>query len=145
MPLKDIPVGSLIHNIELRPGKGGQLVRSAGTVAQLMAKEGSYAHVRLPSGEVRLIHVNCRATIGQIGNLEHENMTLGKAGRSRWLGIRPTVRGSVMNPADHPHGGGEGRAPIGRKYPVSPWGKIAIGGKTRKKKPSDKMIVKKRK
>ena len=145
MPLKDIPVGSLIHNIELRPGKGGQLVRSAGTVAQLMAKEGSYAHVRLPSGEVRLIHVNCRATIGQIGNLEHENMTLGKAGRSRWLGIRPTVRGSVMNPADPPHGGGEGRAPIGRKYPVSPWGKIAIGGKTRKKKPSDKMIVKKRK
>ena len=145
MPLKDIPVGSLIHNIELRPGKGGQLVRSAGTVAQLMAKEGSYAHVRLPSGEVRLIHVNSRATIGQIGNLEHENMTLGKAGRSRWLGIRPTVRGSVMNPADHPHGGGEGRAPIGRKYPVSPWGKIAIGGKTRKKKPSDKMIVKKRK
>lgn len=145
MPLKDIPVGSLIHNIELRPGKGGQLVRSAGTVAQLMAKEGPYAHVRLPSGEVRLIHVNCRATIGQIGNLEHENMTLGKAGRSRWLGIRPTVRGSVMNPADHPHGGGEGRAPIGRKYPVSPWGKIAIGGKTRKKKPSDKMIVKKRK
>lgn len=145
MPLKDIPVGSLIHNIELRPGKGGQLVRAAGAVAQLMAKEGAYAHVRLPSGEVRLIHVNCRATIGQIGNLEHENMTLGKAGRSRWLGIRPTVRGSVMNPADHPHGGGEGRAPIGRKYPVSPWGKIAIGGKTRKKKPSDKMIVKKRK
>ncbi len=145
MALKDIPVGSLIHNIELRPGKGGQLVRSAGTVAQLMAKEGAYAHVRLPSGEVRLIHVNCRATIGQIGNLEHENMTIGKAGRSRWMGIRPTVRGSVMNPVDHPHGGGEGRAPIGRKYPVSPWGKIAIGGKTRKKKPSDKMIVKKRK
>ncbi len=145
MALKDIPVGSLIHNIELRPGKGGQLVRSAGTVAQLMAKEGAYAHVRLPSGEVRLIHVNCRATIGQIGNLEHENMTIGKAGRARWMGIRPTVRGSVMNPVDHPHGGGEGRAPIGRKYPVSPWGKIAIGGKTRKKKPSDKMIVKKRK
>lgn len=145
MALKDIPVGSLIHNIELRPGKGGQMVRSAGTVAQLMAKEGAYAHVRLPSGEVRLVHVNCRATIGQIGNLEHENMTIGKAGRSRWMGIRPTVRGSVMNPVDHPHGGGEGRAPIGRKYPVSPWGKIAIGGKTRKKKPSDKMIVKKRK
>lgn len=145
LPLKDIPVGSLIHNIELRPGKGGQLVRSAGTVAQLMAKEGSYAHVRLPSGEVRLIHITCRATIGQVGNLDHENMTIGKAGRTRWLGIRPTVRGSVMNPTDHPHGGGEGRAPVGRKYPVSPWGKIAIGGKTRKKKPSDKMIVRKRK
>lgn len=143
--LKDIPVGSLIHNIELRPGKGGQLVRSAGTVAQLMAKEGNYAHVRLPSGEVRLIHVNCRATLGQVGNLDYENQTIGKAGRSRWLGIRPTVRGSVMNPTDHPHGGGEGRAPIGRKYPVSPWGKIAIGGKTRKRKPSDKMIVKRRK
>ncbi|MGI6452862.1 MAG: 50S ribosomal protein L2 [Syntrophomonadaceae bacterium] len=145
LPLRDIPVGSLIHNIELRPGKGGQLVRSAGTVAQLMAKEGSYAHVRLPSGEVRLVHLNCRATIGQVGNLDHENITLGKAGRSRWMGIRPTVRGSVMNPTDHPHGGGEGRAPIGRKYPVSPWGKIAIGGKTRKKKASDKMIVRKRK
>jgi len=145
LPLKSIPVGSLIHNIELRPGKGGQLVRSAGAVAQLMAKEGNYAHVRLPSGEVRLVHLNCRATIGQVGNLDHENVTIGKAGRSRWMGIRPTVRGSVMNPVDHPHGGGEGRAPIGRKYPVSPWGKIAIGGKTRKKKPSDKMIVKKRK
>jgi len=145
LPLKDIPVGTLIHNIELRPGKGAQLVRSAGTVAQLMAKEGSYAHVRLPSGEVRLVHVNCRASIGQVGNVEHENQTLGKAGRTRWLGIRPTVRGSVMNPTDHPHGGGEGRAPIGRKYPVSPWGKIAIGGKTRKKKPSDNMIVRKRK
>ncbi len=145
LPLRDIPVGSLIHNIELRPGKGGQLVRSAGTVAQLMAKEGNYAHVRLPSGEVRLVHINCRATVGQVGNLDHENQTLGKAGRSRWLGIRPTVRGSVMNPTDHPHGGGEGRAPIGRKYPVSPWGKIAIGGKTRRKKPSDKMIIRKRK
>ncbi len=145
LPLKNIPVGSLIHNIELRPGKGGQLVRSAGAVAQLMAKEGKYAHVRLPSGEVRLIHVNCRASIGQVGNLDHENITLGKAGRSRWMGIRPTVRGSVMNPTDHPHGGGEGRAPVGRKYPVSPWGKIAIGGKTRRKKPSDNMIVRKRK
>ena len=145
LPLRSIPVGSLIHNIELRPGKGGQLVRAAGAVAQLMAKEGDYAHVRLPSGEVRLIHLNCRATIGQVGNLENENITIGKAGRSRWLGIRPTVRGAVMNPVDHPHGGGEGRAPIGRKYPVSPWGKIAIGGKTRKKKPSDKMIVRKRK
>lgn len=142
--LKDIPVGSLIHNIELKPGKGGQLVRSAGTVAQLMAKEGNYAHVRLPSGEVRLIHQNCKATIGQVGNLEYENIKIGKAGRSRWLGIRPSVRGSVMNPSDHPHGGGEGRAPVGRKYPVSPWGKIAIGGKTRRKKASDKMIIRKR-
>ncbi|NLB88683.1 MAG: 50S ribosomal protein L2 [Syntrophomonadaceae bacterium] len=145
LALRDIPVGSLIHNIELRPGKGGQLVRSAGAVAQLMAKEGAYAHVRLPSGEVRLVHLSCRATIGQVGNLDHENVTIGKAGRSRWLGKRPHVRGSVMNPVDHPHGGGEGRAPIGRKYPVSPWGKIAIGGKTRRKKPSDKMIVRKRK
>ncbi len=142
--LKDIPVGTLIHNIELRPGKGGQMVRSAGAVAQLMAKEGNYAHVRLPSGEVRLVHLNCRATIGQVGNLEYENVNLGKAGRSRWLGIRPAVRGSVMNPPDHPHGGGEGRAPVGRKYPVSPWGKIAIGGKTRRKKPSDRMIVRRR-
>lgn len=145
LPLRAIPVGTLIHNIELRPGKGGQLVRSAGTVAQLMAKEGNYAHVRLPSGEVRLVHVSCRATIGQVGNLENENITVGKAGRSRWMGIRPSVRGSVMNPVDHPHGGGEGRAPVGRKYPVSPWGKIAIGGKTRRKKPSDNMIVRKRK
>lgn len=145
LQLKDIPVGSLIHNIELRPGKGGQLVRSAGAVAQLMAKEGAYAHVRLPSGEVRLVHLSCRATIGQVGNLDHENITIGKAGKSRWMGKRPHVRGSVMNPTDHPHGGGEGRAPIGRKYPVSPWGKIAIGGKTRKKKPSDNMIVRKRK
>ena len=142
--LRDIPVGTLIHNIELRPGKGGQLVRSAGAVAQLMAKEGNYAHVRLPSGEVRLVHLNCRATIGQVGNLEYENVNLGKAGRTRWLGIRPSVRGSVMNPPDHPHGGGEGRAPVGRKYPVSPWGKIAIGGKTRRKKPSDSMIVRRR-
>jgi large subunit ribosomal protein L2 len=109
LPLKDIPVGSLIHNVELRPGKGGQLARSAGTVAQLMAREGNYAHVRLPSGEVRLVHVSCRATIGQVGNLDYENQSIGKAGRSRWMGIRPTVRGSVMNPTDHPHGGGEGR------------------------------------
>lgn len=145
LPLKNIPVGTMIHNIELRPGKGGQIVRAAGTSAQLMAKEGDYAHVRLPSGEVRLIHINCRATVGEVGNLDHENITIGKAGRARWLGIRPTVRGSAMNPVDHPHGGGEGRAPVGRKHPVSPWGKIAIGGKTRKKKPSDKMIVKKRK
>lgn len=145
LSLRDIPVGSHIHNIELRPGKGGQLVRSAGAVAQLMAKEGNYAHIRLPSGEVRLVHISCRATIGQVGNLDHENQTVGKAGKSRWLGIRPTVRGSAMNPADHPHGGGEGRAPIGRKHPVSPWGKIAIGGRTRRKKPSDNMIVRKRK
>ncbi len=145
LPLANIPVGTLIHNIELKAGKGGQIVRSAGASAQLMAKEKDYAHVRLPSGEVRLIHIRCRATIGQIGNLDYENVTVGKAGRSRWKGIRPTVRGSVMNPNDHPHGGGEGRAPVGRKYPVSPWGKIAIGGKTRKKKPSDRMIVKKRK
>lgn len=145
LPLRNIPVGSIIHNIELRPGKGGQIVRSAGASAQLMAKEGDYAHVRLPSGEVRLIHLNCRATIGEVGNLDHENVSLGKAGRSRWKGIRPTVRGAAMNPVDHPHGGGEGRAPVGRKHPVSPWGKIAIGGKTRKRKPSDKMIVKKRK
>ena len=145
LPLKNIPVGTMIHNIELRPGKGGQIVRAAGTSAQLMAKEGDYAHVRLPSGEVRLIHINCRATVGEVGNLDHENITIGKAGRARWSGIRPTVRGSAMNPVDHPHGGGEGRAPVGRKHPVSPWGKIAIGGKTRKKKPSDKMIVKKRK
>ncbi len=142
--LRDIPVGTLIHNIELRPGKGGQLVRSAGAVAQLMAKEGNYAHVRLPSGEVRLVHLNCRATIGQVGNLDYENVNLGKAGRTRWLGVRPSVRGSVMNPPDHPHGGGEGRAPVGRKYPVSPWGKIAIGGKTRRKKPSDSMIIRRR-
>ena len=145
LPLANIPVGTTIHNIELKPGKGGQIVRSAGASAQLMAKEGNYAHIRLPSGEVRLVHVKCRATIGQVGNLDHENVSIGKAGRNRWKGIRPTVRGSVMNPVDHPHGGGEGRAPIGRKHPVSPWGKIAIGGKTRKKKPSDNMIVKKRK
>jgi len=145
LPLANIPVGTMIHNIELKPGKGGQIVRSAGAVAQLMAKEGNYAHIRLPSGEVRLVHIKCRATIGQVGNLDHENVSIGKAGRNRWKGIRPTVRGSVMNPVDHPHGGGEGRAPIGRKHPVSPWGKIAIGGKTRKKKPSDNMIVKRRK
>jgi len=145
LPLMNIPVGTHIHNIELKPGKGGQIVRSAGVTAQLMAKEKNYGHIRLPSGEVRLVHIKCRATIGQVGNLDYENVTVGKAGRSRWKGIRPTVRGSVMNPTDHPHGGGEGRAPVGRKYPVSPWGKIAIGGKTRKKKPSDRLIVKKRK
>ena len=145
LPLRYIPVGSLIHNVELRPGKGGQLIRSAGAVGQLMAKEGSYATVRLPSGEMRMVHMDCRATIGQVGNLDHENQTYGKAGKSRWLGYRPTVRGAAMNPNDHPHGGGEGRAPVGRKYPVSPWGKIAIGGKTRRRKPSDDMIVRKRK
>ncbi len=146
LPLRNIPVGTLIHNIELSPRKGGQMVRSAGGVAQLMAKEGKYAHVKLPSGEVRLFLQDCRATVGQIGNVEHENITIGKAGRSRWLGIRPTVRGSVMNPVDHPHGGGEGKAPIGRKSPVTPWGKPTLGYKTRKKnKKSNQFIVKKRK
>jgi large subunit ribosomal protein L2 len=136
----------LIHNIELKPGKGAQLVRSAGVYAQLMAKEGDYAQVRLPSGEVRMISLACKATIGQVGNIEHENISLGKAGRQRWLGIRPTVRGSAMNPVDHPHGGGEGKAPIGRPSPVTPWGKPTLGYKTRKKKKkSDKYIVKKRK
>jgi large subunit ribosomal protein L2 len=145
LPLRNIPVGTFIHNIELKPGRGGQLVRSAGTAAQLMAKEGEYAHVRLPSGEVRLIHLSCKATIGQVGNLDHENVTIGKAGRARWMGIRPSVRGVVMNACDHPHGGGEGKSPIGR-HPVTPWGKPAIGGKTRKKnKASDKMILKRRK
>lgn len=145
MKLKDIPVGTLIHNIELKAGKGGQLVRSAGAAAQLMAKEGKYAHVRLPSGEVRLISQECRATIGQVGNLDHENITIGKAGRSRWLGKRPTVRGVVMNPVDHPHGGGEGKAPIGRKSPVTPWGKPTLGYKTRKKnKESDQFIISRR-
>ena len=144
LPLQNIPVGSIIHNIELKEGKGAQMVRSAGASAQLMAKEGNYAHVRLPSGEVRLVHVRCRATMGQVGNLDHENITIGKAGRSRWLGKRPTVRGKVMNPCDHPHGGGEGRNPIGRN-PVTPWGKPALGAKTRKKnKPSNKYIVKRR-
>ena len=144
LPLANIPVGTIMHNIELKPGKGAQIVRAAGAGAQLMAKEGDYAHVRLPSGEMRLININCYATIGQVGNLEHENIRIGKAGRSRWLGIRPTVRGVVMNPIDHPHGGGEGRSPIGRA-PVTPWGKPALGHRTRKKKHSDKLIVKRRK
>ena len=145
MQIANIPVGTLIHNIELMPGKGGQLVRTAGASAQLMAKEGKYAQVRLPSGEVRLIAMNCMATIGQIGNLDHENVSIGKAGRKRHMGWRPTVRGSVMNPCDHPHGGGEGRSPIGRPGPVTPWGKPALGLKTRKKKNlSDKFIVKRR-
>lgn len=146
LPIANIPVGTIVHNIELKPEKGGQICRSAGTSAQLMAKEGKYAHLRLPSGEVRLILTTCRATIGQVGNLEHEIINIGKAGRNRWLGIRPTVRGSVMNPNDHPHGGGEGRAPVGRKSPVSPWGKPAHGGNTRKKNNiNDKYIVKSRK
>jgi len=144
LPLKNIPVGAMLHNIELKIGKGGQLVRSAGAGAQLMAKEGDYALLRLPSGELRKIHINCRATIGQVGNLEHENITIGKAGRARWLGIRPANRGVAMNPIDHPHGGGEGRSPVGRKHPVTPWGKCAMGAKTRKKKASDKLIVKRR-
>ena len=146
MPIENIPVGIMIHNIELNPGQGGKLVRSAGQEAQLMAKEGAYAHVRLPSGEMRLVSVKCRATIGTIGNSDHENIKIGKAGRKRHMGIRPSVRGSVMNPNDHPHGGGEGRAPVGRPGPLTPWGKPALGYKTRaKNKTSNKFIVKRRK
>ena len=142
LPLRNIPIGSAIHNIELKPGKGGQMVRSAGTVAQLMAKEGKYATLRLPSGEMRMVPIDCRATIGTVGNGDHELIKIGKAGRTRHMGIRPTVRGSVMNPNDHPHGGGEGRAPIGRPGPVTPWGKPALGLKTRKnKKASSKLII----
>ena len=145
LEIKDIPVGTLIHNIEMKPGKGGQIVRSAGNAAQLMAKEGAYSQVRLPSGEVRMIPMNAKATIGQVGNLDSENVSIGKAGRKRHMGVRPTVRGSVMNPCDHPHGGGEGKSPVGRPGPVTPWGKPALGYKTRKKKnPSDKLIVKRR-
>lgn len=145
LAINDIPVGTLIHNIELHPGKGGQLVRSAGAVAQLMAKENGTAQVRLPSGEVRLVALNCKATIGQVGNLEHENIKIGKAGKKRHMGIRPTVRGSVMNPCDHPHGGGEGKSPVGRPSPVSPWGKPTMGYKTRNKKArTNKFIVKRR-
>ena len=144
LPIENIPVGTLIHNIELNPGQGGKLVRTAGGEAQLMAKEGKYAHVRLPSGEMRLVLARCRATIGTIGNTDHGNIKLGKAGRKRHLGIRPTVRGSVMNPVDHPHGGGEGKAPVGRSGPMTPWGKPALGYKTRKKKASDKLIVRRR-
>ncbi len=143
--IKDIPVGTLIHNIELYPGKGAQLVRSAGNSAQLMAKEGDYAQVRLPSGEVRMIRLDCKATIGVVGNQQHENVSIGKAGRKRHMGWRPTVRGVVMNPNDHPHGGGEGKSPIGRSAPVTPWGKPALGLKTRKtKNRTDKFIVKRR-
>ena len=145
LPIANIPVGTVIHNVELQPGCGAQLVRSAGTAAQLMAKEGDLAQVRLPSGEVRYVRTNCCACIGQVGNLDHENIHIGKAGRTRHMGIRPTVRGSVMNPCDHPHGGGEGRAPIGRPGPVTPWGKPALGYKTRKTKArTDKFIVKRR-
>jgi large subunit ribosomal protein L2 len=146
LPLSNIPVGTLIHNIELKPGKGGQLVRAAGTSAQLLGKDGKYAIVRLQSGETRMILATCRATVGAVGNEEHELVNIGKAGRSRWLGKRPTVRGSVMNPVDHPHGGGEGRAPIGRSGPLTPWGKPALGYKTRKKnKARDKYIVRRSK
>jgi len=143
MPLRNVPTGSVIHNIELRAGRGGQIVRSAGVAAQLMAKEGDYAVVRLPSGEQRLIHLNCMATLGQVGNLEHENIKIGKAGRSRYLGRRPHVRGSVMNPVDHPHGGGEGRAPRGGQ-PQTPWGKPALGFRTRHNKRTDKFILRRR-
>jgi len=145
LPLRNIPVGTFVHNIELKPGKGGQLVRAAGNAAQLMAKEGDYAQLRLPSGEVRMIRLECKATIGQVGNVEHEIVSIGKAGRKRHMGIRPTVRGSAMNPVDHPHGGGEGKSPIGRPSPMTPWGKPTLGYKTRdKKKASNKYIIKRR-
>ena len=145
LPIASIPVGTMIHCIELKPGKGAQMVRSAGNAAQLMAKEGKYAHVRLPSNEMRLVSVDCKATIGEIGNSEHENIKLGKAGKSRWLGKRPEVRGSVMNPNDHPHGGGEGKCPVGRDAPRTPWGKRAMGVKTRKnKKASTRLIMRRR-
>ena len=145
LPLENIPVGTVIHNIEMKPGKGGQLIRSAGTSAQVLGKEGKYVLIRLNSGEVRMILATCRATIGSVGNAQHELINIGKAGRSRWMRKRPTVRGSVMNPNDHPHGGGEGKTPIGRKAPVSPWGQPAIGYKTRNKKAkSDKLIVRRR-
>jgi len=145
LPITSIPVGTVIHNIELHPGKGAQLVRSAGTQAQLMAREGAMAQIRMPSGEYRLVRSNCMATIGQVGNVDHANIHIGKAGRKRNMGIRPTVRGSVMNPVDHPHGGGEGKSPIGRPGPVTPWGKPTLGYKTRRKKnPTDKYIVKRR-
>ena len=143
MMLKHIPLGTIVHNVELQPGKGGQLTRSAGTMAQIMAKEGKYAHLKLPSGEVRLVRLDCKATIGQVGNIDHENLTVGKAGRQRWLGKRPTVRGVVMNPHDHPHGGGEGKSPAGRQ-PVTPWGVPTIGKRTRKKNKSNRYIVRSR-
>lgn len=143
LPLENIPVGTMVHNIEMQPGKGGQIAKAAGSAAQLMAKEGKYATLKLPSGEMRMLPVSCKATIGQVGNLDHELVSLGKAGRKRHMGVRPTVRGVVMNPCDHPHGGGEGKSPIGRPSPVTPWGKPTLGYKTRKKhKASDKFIVK---
>ena len=143
LPLENIPVGTMVHNIEMQPGKGGQIAKAAGSAAQLMAKEGKYATLKLPSGEMRMIPVTCRATVGQVGNLDHELVSLGKAGRKRHMGVRPTVRGGVMNPCDHPHGGGEGKSPIGRPTPVTPWGRPTLGYKTRKKhKASDKFIVK---
>jgi len=144
LPLRKIPVGTTVHAVELIPGKGAQLSRSAGTATQIVAKEGNYAHLRLPSSEVRLVNLNCRATVGEVGNPEHEILAVGKAGKSRWLGKRPTVRGTVMNPVDHPHGGGEGKSSSGR-HPVTPWGKPTLGYRTRKKKPSDKFILKRRK
>lgn len=144
LKLQDMPVGTIVHNIEMQPGKGGQIARSAGAMAQILAKEGNYCHIKMPSGEVRLIRKECKATVGQVGNIEHENIVIGKAGRSRWLGKRPKVRGVVMNPHDHPHGGGEGKSPAGR-HPVTPWGQKTIGKKTRKPKKSDEYIVKSRK
>ena len=144
LPLRNIPLGTVVHNIELKPGKGGQLARSAGSSAQIVAKEGDYVHLRLPSGEVRMVHLNCAATVGQVGNPEHELISVGKAGRARWLGRRPTVRGTAMNPVDHPHGGGEGKAKGGR-HPVTPWGKPTLGARTRGKKASDKYVVRGRK
>jgi large subunit ribosomal protein L2 len=144
LPVKNIPLGTVVHNVELQPGKGGQMARSAGTGAQVMAKEGELAQLRLPSGEVRRVSVNCMATIGQVGNSDHANLNLGKAGRKRWMGIRPTVRGSAMDPSSHPHGGGEGRSPIGLPGPKTPWGKPAMGYKTRKNKRTEKMIVRRR-
>ncbi|NMB45344.1 MAG: 50S ribosomal protein L2 [Firmicutes bacterium] len=144
LKLRDIPTGTMVHNIELHPGKGGQMVRAAGTAAQLMAKEGKYATLRLPSGEFRMVLLDCRASIGQVGNVDHENITIGKAGRTRWLGRRPQTRGIAMNAHDHPHGGGEGRAPIGMSTPLTPWGKPTIGVKTRKRKPSDRYIARRR-
>lgn len=144
LPLANIPLGTMVHNVELYPGRGGQLARSAGVAAQLLAKEGDYAQLRLPSGEVRRVHLRCMATIGQVGNIDHANISLGKAGRKRWLGWRPTVRGSAMTPRDHPHGGGEGRSPIGMPGPKSPWGKPTLGYKTRRNKKTDKFIVRRR-
>jgi large subunit ribosomal protein L2 len=145
LPLSNIPVGAQVHNVELKPGKGGQMARSAGAAAQLMAKEGDYVQLRLNSGEVRLVNARCLATIGQVGNLDHENVTIGKAGRARWMGRRPTVRGLAMNPVDHPHGGGEGKSGQGNPHPVSPWGMPTKGYKTRKRKDTDRFIVKRRK